>query len=92
MSNSDDIPEIDELPSIDYSDLPPEIEGMVGQRPYTVEEKVKLTWDGNQFIVRIPTEIADEMELTQDSRMKFNLTKPLPNSDETPNLDIEIIQ
>lgn len=91
MGQSNEIPRIDELPTVDYSELPPEIEAVVGQQPYTVEEKVKLTWDGNQFLVRIPTEIANEMRLSPESRMRFELTKPLPNSESEPTVDIALI-
>lgn len=91
MTESDDLPQLEKLPTLDYSELPPEIAGVVGQQPYTVEERMKLTWDGSQFIVRVPTEIADEMALTKESRMQFELTKPLPDSDDEPTVDIELI-
>lgn len=90
MSQSDEIPEIDELPEVDYSAVPSEVEAVLSGQPYTVEETVKLTWDGNQFLCRIPTEIAEELSLTKESRMRFVLRKPLPGSDEQPTVDIEI--
>ena len=42
-------------------------------------------------IIRIPSEIAEEMELTAENRVHFRLTKPLPGSDEEPKLEIELI-
>lgn len=90
MSQPDEIPEIDELPDVDYSDIPPEIEDVLTGTPYTVIETVKLTWDGNQFLGRIPTEIAEELNLTKESRKRFTLRKPLPESDEEPTVDIEL--
>lgn len=94
---SNEIPQIDELPDIDYSDIPSEIEEVVGQQPYVIEKKVKLTWDGDQFIARIPSEITEELGLTSNSqvKMKFGYSKPLPKENREPDLkdvDIELVE
>lgn len=91
MSQSGDIPDIVDRPTVEYSDMPPEIEAVVGDRTYTVEETVKLTWDGNQFLARIPTEIAEELEITKESRMRFAYEKPLPSCDDEPTVVIELL-
>lgn len=79
------------LPKVDYSKVPKEIEEIVNRQPYVIEEKAKLTWDGRQFIVRIPSEITKEMNITKENQMRFRLTKPLPDSSEKPELKIELI-
>ncbi|MCK5040423.1 MAG: hypothetical protein KAR87_05645 [Candidatus Aenigmarchaeota archaeon] len=82
----------DELPKVDYSKLPKDIEDVVINREeYVIEEKAKLTWDGRQFLVRIPSEIAKEMNLNKENVVKFRLTKPLPDSEDKLKLDIEIV-
>lgn len=90
MSQSSEIPDIDEIPTVDYTDLPPEVGAIVGDQPYTVEETVKLTWDGNQFLARIPTEIAAELQLSRESRLQFTFRKPLPNSTDKATVEIDL--
>ena len=91
MRKSNEIKKLNELPDIDYSNLPKEVEESLTKEPYTVTTKAKLTWDGKQFIVRIPSEISQEMKLTNEKRMLFTLVKPVPDSDDEIDLKIEII-
>ena len=82
----------DEPPKVDYSNLPKKTKEVVSDREeYIIEEKAKLTWDGRQFLVRIPSEIAKEMNLNKENMVKFRLIKPLPDSDDKLKLDIEIV-
>lgn len=90
-NSNDKIAELEELPEVDYSTLPPEIEGVVGKQRYVIEKKVQLTWDGKQFSFRIPTEIAEEMKITKENQVQFLLKKPVPGSDEKPELSISLI-
>lgn len=89
--SDDEIEELQELPEVDYSSIPPEIEGVVGEKPHRIDKKVKLTWDGKQFSLRIPKEIADEMKITKENQVRFLLKKPVPGSDEEPELMISLI-
>ncbi|KAF5044156.1 hypothetical protein DSECCO2_494780 [anaerobic digester metagenome] len=91
MKRSNTVEDLKMLPDLDYSNLPKEIEEAINRKPYVIDKKAKLTWDGRQFIIRIPSEIAEEMELTAENRVHFRLTKPLPGSDEEPKLEIELI-
>lgn len=88
MNNSN---EEEELPKVDYSNLPQEIEEIISKQPYIVEKKVKLTWDGRQFLIRIPKEIANEQGITTENQVLFRLTKPRPDSQNTPKLEIELL-
>lgn len=91
MRKSNEIKDLNELPDIDYSNLPKEVEESLTIEPYTINPKAKLTWDGKQFIVRIPSEITQEMKLTRENRMLFTLVKHMPDSDDEPELKIKII-
>jgi len=84
MSNSNEIPEIEELPELDYSEIPEDLKQALTQKKYSIEKKVKLTYDGSQYIARIPSEIAEELELGRESRMKFRFKKPLQKEDRKP--------
>lgn len=91
MKKSNDMVELKKLPDLDYSSLPKEIEEVINHKPYIIDKKAKLTWDRRQFIIRIPSEIAGEMNLTSENRVHFRLIKPLPGSDEEPKLQMEMI-
>lgn len=95
MKKSDDKeeePDMPELPQVDYSKIPPEVEEAIAQKPYTKERKGKLSWDGKQFTVRIPMEIANEMQITKENYILFRMTKPVPGSEEKPDLEIKLVQ
>lgn len=93
MNNSNDIgsenPE--EPPTVDYSKLPEELEEIISKQSYIVEKKVKLTFDGRQFIVRIPKEIAKERGISTENQIVFRLVKPRPDSENAIKLEIELI-
>jgi hypothetical protein len=91
MNNSND-KELTELPQVDYSKLPKEIEDAIENKPYIIEKKVKLTQGNKQFLIRIPTEIANEMKLTSENMILFRLIKPLPHSMDKPQMEMTLIQ
>jgi hypothetical protein len=80
-----------ELPVVDYSKLPPEIEEVISQQKFEIRKTTKLTWDGKQFSMRIPTEIAIEAGITKETRVLFHLIKPLPDSAEKIKLEISLV-
>jgi len=51
------------------------LEGMqIGSRGESIFEKtVKLSFDGDQFVVRIPKKIASGLKMKKGDRMKFTL-------------------
>jgi hypothetical protein len=76
---------------LDYTKIPEDVKAIIEPIPYVVEETSKLTWDGRQFILRIPKEIAEEAKLTANNQIKFRLSKPLPKSNEKPKLEISVL-
>ena len=79
---------------LDYSNLPSDVKAAITsatQIPYIVEEIVKLTWDGRQFILRIPKEIAEEVGITEENQIKFKFTKFPPESNEKSELEISVL-
>ena len=82
------------LPDVDYSNLPDEIQEAIEIEQYTIEKDAKLSWDGRQFIVRIPSEIAKEMginkENKKDFKAHFKYTKPAPNTDDEPKFLMDL--
>ena len=92
MINSDD--NNTDLPEVDYSNLPDEIREVIEVEPYIIEKDAKLSWDGRQFIVRVPSDIANEIginkENKKDFKVHFKYTKPAPNTDTKPDVKMEL--
>ena len=80
-----------ELPIVDYSNVPKEILEALSEKPHVIDKKVKLSWDGKQFILRIPKEVSEEMNITKESQIQFKIIKPKPNTEEENILEIELV-
>ncbi|MEM0143683.1 MAG: hypothetical protein QXL94_07005 [Candidatus Parvarchaeum sp.] len=81
------------LPQVDYSELPEEIKNAINKQPYTITKSSKLTWDGRQFLIRIPKEIAEEMKITSEWHARFIYVKSLPEEkNKIPKLEIKLIR
>lgn len=87
-NNSEEPPAPDYL---NFSNIPEEVKEALNTNLYTVEKKSKLSWDGKQFIIRIPKEVAEEMNITKESKVKFKLIKPNPGTNEKRKLEIELV-
>ena len=74
---------------VDYAKIPKEIQDIVTVKPDKITKKAKLTFDGKQFIVRIPTEIAREMEIKSDDMIEFKAIIPTPKSKDEKELQIK---
>lgn len=55
-----------------------------------IRKEVRISWDGKQYSIRIPKEISEELNLTNEDKVVFTLTKPLPDSDDKPTLSMVI--
>ncbi len=91
MNESDDIGKLRKLPAVDYSKVPKLVEDVVAKGQYIITKKAKLTWDGKQFIIRIPSEITNEMHITKENKILFRLIKPRPDSDEDIKIEMELV-
>ena len=69
-SNDIKIEKTASLPTdLDYSKLPKPVLDAITTSQYTIEKESKLTWDGRQFIVRIPKEVALEAGIEEGLSM-----------------------
>lgn len=79
---------------LNYAKLPEGVKSAIQPLDYKLEIETKITWDGRQFIVRIPAEITEGYKITKQNRMLFKFTKFSPLSkekQEKPKLEIIVI-
>ena len=75
--------------SLDYSQLPKKTLDAITTSQYEIDKEGKLTWDGKQFIVRIPKEVSLEMGIKEGEHIKFIILKKFGATDK-PELHIEL--
>lgn len=83
---------IDELPDLDYSMIPIWVKKAISLEPEMIVKMSKLTWDGKQYSVRIPTEITTDMNIDKTDKIKFTMIRPLPDSGDELKLKIELVR
>jgi hypothetical protein len=94
MKNSDDFEKIEENESlrVDYSNVPKKIKEEVEEKPFSHRSKsVSVTWDGKQYIIRIPTKIAQGMNITKESKFQFDMVIAKPETKEENTLTISLV-
>ncbi len=76
---------------LDYSQLPKKTLDAITTSQYEIDKEGKLTWDGKQFVVRIPKEVSLEMGIKEGEHIKFIILKKFGATDK-PELHIELMQ
>lgn len=91
-NNSDDKNSNDDLPEIDYSKHKPKIiDELLKIEAETIQKEAKISWDGRQYIVRIPKEISQVMDITTENKIRFIVTKPPPHENAEKKMDMILI-
>ncbi|MCL5089966.1 MAG: hypothetical protein M1382_02220 [Candidatus Marsarchaeota archaeon] len=75
--------------NLDYSRLPKDVLDAITHTQYKIEKKVKLSFDGRQFVIRIPKEIVAELGITKDHYILFSITKKF-GATKKPDLKMEL--
>ncbi len=87
MKKNNDYEKGDTIPDVDYGkNKPEETIKILNNEIDIIEKKTKLTWDGRQFIVRIPKAIADVMNLKEKNELRFRLERRAPGEGQNPKL------
>jgi len=60
--------------------------------PNTITKTAKLTYDGEQFYVRFPKEIAESIGIDKDMEVQFTATEHPPETGEENELEIELVK
>jgi hypothetical protein len=59
---------------------PKEIERVIEPQPYEITDDAKITFDGRQFIVRIPKRISRLIGIEKGDALEFHVIKPHPKA------------
>lgn len=76
---------------LDYSQLPRKTLDAITTPQYEIDKEAKLTWDGKQFIVRIPKEVSFEMGIKEGEYIKFRILKQFGSTEE-PELKMKLVR
>ena len=75
---------------LEYRQLPSEVEEVVDDERAKITLTANITFDKKQYLVRFPKEIAEEVELSTEHKVRFTLVRAKTRTDEEPKLTIEV--
>lgn len=71
-----------------YDNLPEEVEEVIQADTVAMTKWPKISHDGEQFLIRVPKEIAKLMRMKKGERVEFHATIPPHTSDSEKKLEI----
>lgn len=74
---------------LDYSKLPNELEGVIAETLSDVAEKeANVNFDGKQYLVRFPNDIANAIGIKSGDRVRFRVVLPSPKTNQQEEIQI----
>jgi hypothetical protein len=78
---------------IDYSELPNELVNVIeGPLSDVTEKEANIVFDGKQFLVRFPKDIAAAIGIKKGDIIKFKVTLPSPKTNLEKEIEIEYVR
>lgn len=77
------------MPNQDDDSLPEEVKELIEDQAETIEKTAKISHDGRQHVVRIPSTISENIDIEKGDRLNFRAIIPPRDSDEPRKLEIE---
>lgn len=78
---------------LDYSELPNElINAIEGPLTDVTEKEASIVFDGKQFLVRFPKDIATAIGIKKGDKIKFKVTLPSPKTNLEKEIEIEYVR
>lgn len=79
--------------SLDYSKLPNDLEDVIAETLSDVAEKeANINFDGKQFLVRFPNDIANAIGIKKGDKIKFRVELPSPKTNLQEKIDIQYVR
>lgn len=71
-----------------YENLPQEVDDIIEPDAKPITKWPKISFDGEQFIIRIPKQISDSLKIKKGDRAKCRAVLHAPTADEEDKLEI----
>jgi hypothetical protein len=84
----------DDFFKIDYTQVPKDVENMVSSEKWKDEitKTSKISFDKKQYLVRIPKEIAETMEISDADAIEFIVRIPSPKSGDKKTVEMRLVK
>lgn len=78
--------------NLDYSKLPKELEDVIEPLSDVTEKEANINFDGKQFLVRFPNDIAKAIGIKKGDKIRFKVVLPSPKSEKEEEIELEYIR
>ncbi|HUV80581.1 MAG TPA: hypothetical protein VMW40_07170 [Candidatus Bathyarchaeia archaeon] len=92
MIDNSDESEGDPPKKLEYRKLPSKVEELVDDERAKITRTANITFDKRQYLVRFPKEIAEELGLSTEHKVRFTLISAKTRTDEEPELTMEVVK
>ncbi|MDD5589522.1 MAG: hypothetical protein PHP92_05680 [Candidatus Nanoarchaeia archaeon] len=78
---------------LDYSKLPNDLETVIAETLSDITEKeANINFDGKQYLVRFPNDIANAIGIKKGDKIKFRVELPSPKTNQQEDIKITYIR
>jgi len=77
---------------LDYSKLPKELQDVIEPLSDITEKEAKINFDGKQFLVRFPKDIAKAMGVKIGDKIRFKVVLPSLKSGKEEEIELKYIR
>lgn len=77
---------------LDYNKLPKELQDVIEPLSDVTEKEANINFDGKQFLVRFPKDIAKAAGVKMGDRIRFKVVLPSPKTNQQEEIEITYVR
>lgn len=77
---------------LDYDNLPKELQEVIEPASDVTEKEMSISFDGKQFLVRFPKDIAKAIGIKKGDKIKIRLELPSPKTNQKEKIEITYVR
>lgn len=77
---------------LDYDNLPKELRDVIEPASDVTEKEMSISFDGKQFLVRFPKDIAKAIGVKKGDRIKIRVELPSPKTNQQEKIEITYVR
>ena len=77
---------------LDYNKLPKELQDVIEPVSDVTEKEANINFDGKQYLVRFPKDIAKAIGVKIGDKIKFRIESPSPKTGKKEKIEIEYLR